>query len=477
MKIQFQDLSDPEFGIMHEAVLRLLFEYGVLFECPEAVELLKDAGNEVDSRGRVHLKPAFVELMLTKIPKDGFMMYGRDESKSLHVAVDRIAFRPSTGTPFILDYATKSIRAATMDDARTMVLLTDALDGYGLVNCAVNPADCPHGVGTLRLLTTAHRYSLKPSDTTVMTRQEVEGIAKIGAAIRGSEQALRDKPLTAVDVAMITPLRCAGEQVEAFLECARRGLPVEVLTSPALGLTAPVTLAGAAAVNLAEVVAALCLIYLISPGLGIINTCRISPVNMHTASYNYGMPEIGMGSLLVSACCARYRIPVDAYGFATSAVMPGGQVTMEKTFSGLLMALGRPFMVTGGGMLDNALVTSPEQLVIDNETVRFIRRIRQPITITEESIGIEALKEGMANSGSLLLEEHTIKHLRAGELMECGLDQWQYDQESRKEDSPNLFERSHLKVQEILSSHAVQPFEPSLEKEINRILSESETLF
>ena len=470
MNIRFQDISDQEFELMHESVLRLLSEYGVLFEHPEAQALLRKAGNTVDPEGRAHLKPSFVEAMLKLIPPDGFTMYGRDESRQLPVAVDQITFRSSTGMPFILDYDTRRVRPSNLDDARVMALLTDALDGFGMVNGAVNPAGSPHGVGALRLLVISHRYCLKPSDVTVMTRQEVEGIARIAAAIRGGEQALRQKPLTAVDVAMITPLRCAKEQVEAFLECGRRGIPVEVLTSPAMGLTAPVTLAGSAALNLAEMVAALCLVYLVAPGLGMINTARVSPVNMHTASYNFGMPELGMGSLLVSACCSRYRIPVDAYGFGTSAVMPGGQVAMEKTFSGMLMALGRPFMVTGGGMLNNALVTSPEQLVIDDELIRFLTRIRRPIAIDEEAIGVDVLKQAMAEEGNLIARDHTVNHLRAGELMECGLDQWAHAGADEKEKAPDLFERAHAKVVKILRTHEVEPFDPALQREIDRII-------
>jgi trimethylamine---corrinoid protein Co-methyltransferase len=469
MKVHFQDISDREFGLMHEAVLRLLSDYGVLYEHEEAHRLMKRAGNSIDADGRAHLEPSFVESMLKLVPRDGFTLYGRDESRRLPVAADRIAFRSSTGTPFILDYDTRCARPANLNDAKTMALLTDALEGFDMVNCAVNPAGSPHGVGTLHLLINAHRYSMKPSDVTVMTRQEVQGVARIAAAIRGGEKALREKPLTAVDVAMITPLRCAGEQVEALLECAQWGIPIEVLTSPAMGLTAPVTLAGSVAVNIAEMIAALCLVYLVAPGLGMINTARISPVNMHTAMYNLGMPEQGMGSLLVSLCCARYGIPVDAYGFGTVATLPGIQVTMEKAFSGLLMALGRPFMVTGGGMLKNALVTSPEQLVIDNEAIRFLRRIRRPIAIDEPTIGIDTLIRGM-KGGSLLMEGHTIEHLRKGELMQCGLGQWNGNSGLESAPAPDLLERAHSKVEEILASHKVEPFDPSLEREIDKII-------
>jgi len=85
----------------------------------------------------VHLKPAFVQSMLDMVPPDGFIMYGRDGTRPLRVAVDEISFRPSTGAPFVLDYATKRRRDATIEDSRQLTLLTDALDGYGMVNAVV----------------------------------------------------------------------------------------------------------------------------------------------------------------------------------------------------------------------------------------------------------------------------------------------------------------------------------------------------
>ena len=470
INLQLQDLSDAEFAIMHESVLRLLSEYGVLFEEARARALLTKAGNQVDREGRVHLKPEFVESMLALVPRDGFTMYGRDESKTLRVVVDEISFRPSTGAPLVLDYATRRSREATMDDARMMATLTDGLDGFDMVNSVVTPADAPGSMANVHRFINAHRHALKPSDITVMTGQEVNAIAQVAAAIRGGEKDLREKPLTAVDVAMITPLRCAREQVEALMACAKWRLPIEVLTSPAMAVSAPITLAGSAALAMAEVIAALCLVYLIAPGLGIINTARISPTNMRTTAYNYGAPELGMGSVLVGACSARYRIPSNLYGFGTVAKVADAQAAMEKTFPALLMALGRPHMITGGGILDNGLITSPEQLVIDHEAIRFIKRIRQPITIDEESIGIDVLKNGMASDGCLLAEEHTVKHLRAGEMVDCSLEQWCSYSQWEEEGAPDLFDRAHRKVEEILASHTVAPFDADVEKAIDRIV-------
>jgi trimethylamine--corrinoid protein Co-methyltransferase len=291
-------------------------------------------------------------------------------------------------------------------------------------------------------------------------------VARIAAAIRGGEQRLKECPLTAVDISMISPLRCSAEEADAFLEAARLGLPVEILSSPSMGISSPITLGGSVVVSMAEVLAAICLLYQVAPGLGVINTARISPINMRTGAYNYGAPELGLGSVLTAACSARYNIPTNLYGFGNAAKTAGIQSAMEKSFPGLLMAMGRCHMITGSGTLDNSLVTSPEILVIDHEAIRFITRICQPVVIDAESIGIDVLMKGMREGGTLIAEEHTLHHLKNGEMMDCGLDQWDSLQAWEQQGKPDLFEKAHARVEQLLASHVVPPFAPEIEKAI-----------
>ena len=181
-----------------------------------------------------------------------------------------------------------------------------------------------------------------------------------------------------------------------------------------------------------------------------------------------------MGSVVVAECCARYRFPSNLYGFGTSAKNAGDQAEMEKMLSGVVLALGKPHVVTGSGMLDNGLTHSLEQLVIDNEAIRFIKRIRRKITISEETIGIDALITAMRSAGNILAEEHALKHMRGeGEMLDCSLGQWMNSYSHwEDEGKPSLYDRAHDKVEEILFSHHVDPFDRPLETEIARILED-----
>lgn len=468
MDLTLATMPESDFAILHESVLRILEEYGALFEHEEARRLLKRAGNRLDDDGRIHISAEHVQKVLDLVPHDGFSVYGRDESIAARVAVGEMLFRPSTGEPFVWDYSTRSRRPATNEDASDLIRITDALPEYALVNAIVNPEDAPDSKQNLKLFVLSHRHSLKPSDVTVSSAREVEAIARIAAAIRGDGRKLRERPLTIVDIAVVTPLRFTPRDTEAFLAAARHGLPVEILTSPSMSLTSPITIAGSVAVSAAEMIAAICLVYSVQPGLGIVNTARISPLHMRTGSYNYGAPELSMGSVVSAAYCNRLGIPSNLYGFGTAAKEPGLQSSLEKGLGGLLMTLGAPHMVTGSGTLDNSLVTSPEMLVVDHELIRFLKRIRRPIEISREAIAVDDFISAMQTSGSMMAEEHTIRYLHEGELIDCGLGQWTSYDGWVKQSRPNLIDRAHKEVETILAEQNVPDFDQSTKHEIER---------
>lgn len=471
MEFRLNALPDAEFTLLHSAALRLLDEFGVAVEHGEGRRLLlADNRNCLGNNDRIRLDSSYVTDVLARVPENGFKLYGRDENRVVDVRVGATTFRPSTGEPFVYDYNTRERRSAVRDDAVTLVRLTDALPEFEMVNAVVNPTDTPAGRANVDLFVISHRYSSKPSDVTVSTGIEVKAIAAIASILRGSSQSLRDRPLTAIDASVVTPLRFTPDDTEAFLEAARQGLPVEILTSPSMAISSPITIAGSTVVSAAEMIAAICLIYAIEPGLGVVNTVRISPIDMRSGAYNYGAPELAMGSVLSTAYSDRLNIPSNVYGFGTSAKAPGIQSAMEKSLGGLLIALAHPHLITGSGTLDNSLVTGPELLVIDHELARMVKRVRGGVEVSEETIGLSDFMEGMCARGSMIAEDHTVDHLRKRALVDCGLNQWQSYDAWLAGGKEGLLERAHEEVVSILAEHQPPMFDSATEGAIAGVL-------
>ena len=54
---------------------------------------------------------------------------------------------------------------------------------------------------------------------------------------------------------------------------------------------------------------------------------------------------------------------------------------------------------------------SPQQLVIDNEVFRYMRRALKPIEVNEETLAVKTIRE-VGVGGNYLESDHTLRHFR-----------------------------------------------------------------
>ena len=63
------------------------------------------------------------------------------------------------------------------------------------------------------------------------------------------------------------------------------------------------------------------------------------------------------------------------------------------------------------GMLEMGMTMSYEQLLIDQEIVKMIRRILQGIAVNKDTIALDVIKK-VGPAGNYLGERHTLKYMR-----------------------------------------------------------------
>jgi len=71
-------------------------------------------------------------------------------------------------------------------------------------------------------------------------------------AVRGTPEALRERPLSVFSCCPTAPLKWSYETSQNVIDCARAGIPVEFVSMPLSGFVAPVTLAGSVVQHAAE---------------------------------------------------------------------------------------------------------------------------------------------------------------------------------------------------------------------------------
>lgn len=68
-------------------------------------------------------------------------------------------------------------------------------------------------------------------------------------------------------------------------------------------------------------------------------------------------------------------------------------------------------LIYGAGMLDSGLIFSYQQLVIDNDIFKMVRKVMQGVLIDDENIALDII-HSVGPGGDFLMQQHTIKYMR-----------------------------------------------------------------
>jgi trimethylamine---corrinoid protein Co-methyltransferase len=184
---------------------------------------------------------------------------------------------------------------------------------------------------------------------------------------------------------------------------------------PVAGGNAPVTVAGAVTMNVAEFLGVATVIQLAHPGTPLLMGAGTSLLDMRATTFSFGALETAQ----MVACCVEVShhlgIPVLAPGLATDAKHPGIQAGYEKALKGLAVASAGADLITGGiGLLNGANLLFLPQIVIDDEIAQMTKRLLGEVEISPESIMADVV-ERVGFSGNYLTQRETRQRVRAGE--------------------------------------------------------------
>jgi len=197
-------------------------------------------------------------------------------------------------------------------------------------------------------------------------------------------------------------------QVDYF---RKRGLRVGIGGMLALGSSAPVTLAGAVTLNMAEQLA-LQLVNWAWFGIRRLSLGgSISVLDMRTMIYPYGRPEMAIANMLTAQLARALGAEFHGHAGLSDAKLPSVEAGYQKALTAIptLMTSGSLWM--DAGLLATDEVCSPVQLILDNEFLSALSHFTQSIAVDDEAIGLDMIL-GVGPGGSYLVEEHTVKHLR-----------------------------------------------------------------
>jgi trimethylamine--corrinoid protein Co-methyltransferase len=222
---------------------------------------------------------------------------------------------------------------------------------------------------------------------------------------------------------------------------------------------------GTCVVDLAELLSAVVLFQLASPGCPLISGVGAAVAEMRSGLYLAGCPEIG----LINAVCLQmsrfYGLPTQATGVSADGKTCNYQAGAEGMMSGLAAALAGADSLIAVGTLDAVQSQSLAKMVLDCEMVGMIRRFLRPQTVSAE----EALLEDVigVGIGGHYLGRRSTRQRRGTEIWPSAvLQRGSFEDYRGRTLEADALTRAH----ELLATHEVPPLPDGAEREIAAII-------
>jgi trimethylamine--corrinoid protein Co-methyltransferase len=389
---RMQTLNTEQLTRLHDASMSLLAHVGVAFNEQEALEIFKKNGFKIDGK-TVFFTEKNVQKALGSAPSD-FMVTARNPARSVRIGHDDFVFAPGYGAPFMVQPGGEQ-REATMEDYDNFCKLIQTsryLDMNGFM--MVEPSDVPPETAHLDMLLSSIVLCDKAFLGSPVSKAGVKDCIEMASIVWGGKDKVVEAPVTVSLINSLSPLQFSEEMAGSLIELARAGQACVVASLIMAGSSGPVTLAGVLALQNAEILAGLTLAQLVRPGAPVIYGSTSAPTDMRTGGLSIGAPEVAMVISATAQMARFYNLPSRSGGSLTDANFPDAQAGVESAINLLTAARNSVnFILHACGILGSYISMSFEKFIIDEEVCGMVRKIVQPIEVTDDSIDIDMIQQ------------------------------------------------------------------------------------
>jgi trimethylamine--corrinoid protein Co-methyltransferase len=407
-------LTDEDRQFVHEQTMRVLEEIGIAFNSDKAIDLLEQAGAEVDRETlRAKLSWELVERCLKTVPKR-ILLAGRDPRHDRYLDDDEPIVFSTDGTgTYMYDDVTGRRWEGTKNDLRDVIRLFEGLDEIDMNWCSICPRDADPATSGLRMAAIGLTESGKHLQDEVRRPEQVPAFVEMLETFAGAS--LHERPIYSVTNCTIAPLQHDKEMTEAGMELARAGVPIFVLPMPLMGTTGPMTVLGTCIVNMAELLSAIVLFQLSQPGCALVSGVGSAAAEMRSGLYLCGAPEVGLINMVCIEMSRFYGLRTMGSAVSTDAKACNLQAGAEGMMTGLASALAGAECILAFGLLDGAQAVSLAKTVLDCDTVGAIRRFVRDDPIDASTALFDDIRD-VGIGGHYLAAKSTRQFLHKGEL-------------------------------------------------------------
>ncbi len=405
-------LADTLIERILEEARSVLREIGVEVPHPEVADLLLSAGAQMHpSSGRIRIGAALIDRSLATAP-NAFTLHDRDGATRADLGGLRVHFTPGSAAINILDGATGRIRPPSTHDYIRYARLVERLPAFDYPSTAFIPSDVPEKISDAYRLYLSLLYGSGPIVTGAFTIEGFQVMADLLLAVRGTSDALAQKPLAVFSCCPTAPLKWSAVTSKNVIDCARRRIPVEIISVPLTGFVAPGTLTGTLAQHAAENLSGIVISQVAALGAPVLWGGSPAVFDYRHETTPLGAIESQMLNCAHAEIGRRLGLPTQAYISPSDAKSLDAQAGLESAHGMLLAALAGINSVSGPGMLDFESCQSLEKLVLDHEICLMARRVTRGIEEREGDFPAIPHLRALLEEGHSIIADHTRRWFR-----------------------------------------------------------------
>ena len=456
-------LEEESIKEIYGAALRILESTGVEIDNGEILELLHQNGVTIDFNKKIAKFPQDLVKKCVKSAPSEIKLYSRDGKHNLLLKNNNIHFDPGSAAINILDDGI--IRKPVSDDLEKFVRLADYLEYIHAQSTALVITDVPDRFVDRYRLYIVLKNSTKPVITGAFTTDGVHEMKKLLEIVLDKGDVAK-KPIAIFDCCPTPPLEWSNITSQNLIDCARYGIPVELVSMPLAGATSPATLAGSIVQHTAETLSGIVIAQLANRGALCIYGGSPAIFDMRRGTPPMGAIETIMIDCAYAQIGKFLGLPTHAYLGLSDSKTVDSQSGFESALGIVLGALTGINVISGPGMLDFESCQSPEKLVIDNEICGMALRMIHGIQVSGESLA-EGLIRNTGPGGHFLNSRHTLKWFRKEQFIPSIIIDRMTTSLWQEKGSKTTRQRAKEEVKRILSEHKPEALPPDIERELD----------
>ncbi|MBT4519838.1 MAG: hypothetical protein HOC23_07515, partial [Halieaceae bacterium] len=348
----------------------------------------------------------------------------------------------------------------------TVTRVSDALQNIDAVCIACKNVEESNIHGEIDEFSVLAENSTKPLIYLCEHAESLGVVIDMAAAIRGSHQALTDKPYF-LHVITPLPLYYAEPHIQQLVDAVEAGIPITVGTVTIGGASAPVTIAGCIVHSLVTDLTAVVLSQIIREGSFCIGTSDAS--FMEVATGGVGGPS--QSAIAEMAMCEISRIlglPRLTNPAGDSQARRFNQDAVAEISSNMMQVFySRPAVCPYVGSLDEGITFSLHALLLADDLAGQLRSMWRGIEINDEMMALD-LTRTEGPRGNYLANEHTANYCRR-ESWDSRYFGANYPISSGNLADEDLIERIDRELQEILRTYQPVALAPEILQQMRSI--------